>query len=125
MDLKIKFDKSGSIVPFINGKEITMNESPFLIFLATAGMCSAVYVKAFMQQRGLPIDEVEITQRMNYNQMTNMVKDIDIIVDLPASFPEKYKNTIKNVVAQCPVKRHLAEPPTFNVITNLSSVLKD
>ncbi|AMC10798.1 hypothetical protein Lupro_05885 [Lutibacter profundi] len=125
MDLKIKFDKSGRIVPFINGKEITMNESPFLIFLATAGMCSAVYVKAFMQQRGLPIDEVEITQRMNYNQMTNMVKDIDIIVDLPASFPEKYKNTIKNVVAQCPVKRHLAEPPTFNVITNLSSVLKD
>ncbi|MCF6168528.1 OsmC family protein [Lutibacter sp.] len=125
MDLKIKFDKSGRIVPFINGTEITMNESPFLIFLATAGMCSAVYVKAFMQQRGLPIDEVEITQRMNYNQMTNMVKDIDIIVDLPASFPEKYKNTIKNVVAQCPVKRHLAEPPTFNVTTNLSSVLKD
>ncbi|WP_456461611.1 OsmC family protein [Lutibacter sp.] len=125
MDLKIKFDKNGRIVPFINGTEITMNESPFLIFLATAGMCSAVYVKAFMQQRGLPIDEVEITQRMNYNQMTNMVKDIDIIVDLPASFPEKYKNTIKNVVAQCPVKRHLAEPPTFNVTTNLSSVLKD
>jgi len=125
MDLKIKFDKSGRIVPFINGKEITMNESPFLIFLATAGMCSAVYVKAFMQQRGLPIDEVEITQRMNYNQMTNMVKDIDIIVDLPASFPEKYKNTIKNVVAQCPVKRHLATPPTFNVITNLDAVLKD
>lgn len=125
MDLKIKFDKSGRIVPFINGTEITMNESPFLIFLATAGMCSAVYVKAFMQQRGLPIDEVEITQRMNYNQMTNMVKDIDIIVDLPASFPEKYKNTIKNVVAQCPVKRHLAEPPTFNVITNLNTVLKD
>jgi len=109
MDLKIKFDKNGRIVPFINGTEITMNESPFLIFLATAGMCSAVYVKAFMQQRGLPIDEVEITQRMNYNQMTNMVKDIDIIVDLPAS----------------PVKRHLAEPPTFNVTTNLSSVLKD
>ncbi len=122
MDIEIKFDPSGRIVPFIGGREITMTESPFLIFLATAGMCSAVYVQAFMQQRGMSLDEVKVIQRMDYNQMTNMVGKIDILVDLPESFPAKYNNAIKNVIAQCPVKRHLAEAPSFNVITNLDTV---
>ena len=122
MEIQIKFDDNGRIVPFMNGNEITMNESPFLIFLATAGMCSAVFVRSFMQQRGLPFQEVGITQKMNYNRMTNMVSDIDMVVDLQANFPEKYVSAIKNVIAQCPVKRHLAEPPTFNVIANLSAV---
>jgi len=123
MDLKINFDESGRIVPSMNGNEITMNESPFLIFLATAGMCSAVYVRAFLQQRGMTLEGVSLTQRMEYDQMTNMVKTIDMIIDLPESFPEKYKETMKKVVAQCPVKRHLAEPPVFNVIPNLKTVL--
>jgi ribosomal protein S12 methylthiotransferase accessory factor len=122
MDIEIKFDEHGRIVPFIGGREITMNESPFLIFLATAGMCSAVYVQAFMQQRGMSLEDVKIVQRMDYNQMTNMVGKIDIMVDLPESFPAKYNKAIKNVIAQCPVKRHLAEAPSFNVITNLDNV---
>ena len=125
MEIQIKFEENGGIVPFMNGTKITMNESPFLIFLATAGMCSAVYVKSFMLQRGLPINEVSITQKMNYDRETNMVNDIDLVVDLPADFPEKYVSAIKNVIAQCPVKRHLAQPPTFNVIANLNSVLKN
>jgi len=116
MDIQIKYDENGRIIPLMNGNEITMNESPFLIFLASAGMCSAVFVRAFLQQRGLSIADTSIIQRMDYDQATNMVKNIDIIIDLPAGFPEKYKNAIKKVVAQCPVKRHLAAPPTFNVI---------
>jgi len=122
MEIQIKFDANGRIVPFMKGNEITMNESPFLIFLATAGMCSAVFVRSFMQQRGLPFQEVGITQKMSYDRTTNMVGDIDMVVDLPPNFPEKYVSAIKNVIAQCPVKRHLAEPPTFNVIANLSPV---
>jgi putative redox protein len=122
MEIQIKFDDNGRIIPFMHGIEITMNESPFLIFLATAGMCSAVFVRSFMQQRGLPFQEVGITQKMSYDRTTNMVGDIDMVVDLPPGFPEKYVSAIKNVIAQCPVKRHLAEPPTFNVIANLSAV---
>lgn len=119
MDIEIKYEENGRIAAYISGQEITMNESPFLIFLATAGMCSAVFVQAFIQQRGLSMDGVRIIQKMDYNQMTNMVGKIDIIIDLPESFPPKYNKAIKNVVNQCPVKRHLLEPPTFDVITNL------
>jgi putative redox protein len=118
MEIEIKFE-NGRIVPYLGNQEITMDVSPFLIFLATAGMCSAVFVQAFMSQRGMSVDDVKIIQRMNYNQMTNQVTDIDIHVDLPASFPEKYKAAIVNVVNQCPVKQHLLEPPTFNVIPTI------
>lgn len=119
MEIEIKFDQQGRIVPYMNGGEITMNVSPFLIFLATAGMCSAVFVQAFMNQRGISTDDVKIIQRMNYDYATNQVKDIDIHVDLPDSFPEKYNTAIKRVVDQCPVKQHLLAPPSFNVITNI------
>ena len=118
MNIEIKFE-NGRIVPYLGQQEITMNVSPFLIFLATAGMCSAVYVQAFMSQRGMSLDGVKIIQKMNYDQLSNQVKDIDIHIDLPASFPEKYKAAIINVVNQCPVKQHLLEPPTFNVVPNI------
>lgn len=120
MEIEIKFE-NGSIVPYLGEQEITMNVSPFLIFLATAGMCSAVYVQAFMSQRGMSLEGVKILQKMNYNQFTNQVTDIDINLDLPASFPEKYKSAIINVVNQCPVKQHLLEPPTFNVVPNIAN----
>ena len=120
MNIEIKFE-NGRIVPYLGQQEITMNVSPFLIFLATAGMCSAVFVQAFMTQRGMSIDGVKIIQKMNYDQFSNQVNDIDIHIDLPSSFPEKYKSAIINVVNQCPVKQHLLEPPTFNVVPNILS----
>ena len=119
MNIEIKFEK-GRIVPYPGPQEITMDVSPFLIFLATAGMCSAVYVQAFMSQRGMSLEGVKIIQKMDYNQFTNHVNEIDIHIDLPASFPEKYKSAIINVVNQCPVKQHLLEPPTFNVVPNIA-----
>ena len=123
MEIEIKYDQHGRIIPFMNGSEINMSVSPFLIFLATAGMCSAVFVQAFLNQRGISTDGVKIIQKMNYSYQTNQVKDIDIHIKLPENFPEKYNSAIKRVVDQCPVKQHLLAPPTFNVITNLDEVV--
>ena len=120
MNIDIKFEGE-RIVPYMHGQEITMDVSPFIIFLATAGMCSAVFVQAFLHQRGMTTDGVKITQKMNYNPMTNHVGDIDIEIDLPENFPEKYQKAIVNVVNQCPVKQHLINPPSFNVIPHLAN----
>jgi len=118
MDIEIKFEEE-RIVPYMHGNEITMDVSPFLIFLATAGMCSAVFVQAFMHQRGISTEGVKIVQKMNYDHIANHVGDMDIHIDLPEGFPEKYQRAIVNVVNQCPVKQHLINPPTFNVIPHL------
>ena len=119
MVLKTIFDEQGNTVPYLNGKQVTMNESPFLIFLASIGMCSAVYVRSFLSQRGIPFSDVVINQKMEYDQAVGMVKSIEIAVDLPNHFPEKYKGAIKKVVDQCLVKRHLINAPELNVTTNI------
>lgn len=116
MTIEIRFADDGRIVPYLGHREITMNESPFLIFLASAGMCSAVYVKAFCRQRDISFDQIKVTQEMEYNPKANLVTAIDIQLELGEQFPEKYEAAIKNVVAQCPIKKHLDLPPKFNVI---------
>jgi hypothetical protein len=69
-----------------------------LIFLASIGMCSAVYMRSFLAQRSIPFNEVVINQKMEYDQSAGMVKSIEIALDLPSQFPEKYKGAIKKVV---------------------------
>jgi len=119
MNLDISFDNTGKIIPSYGGKEITMEDSPYMIFLATAGMCSAVYVRAFMTQRGMSLEGVSLTQKMNYNRTTNMIEEMEILVDLPEAFPTKYNKAIKAVVDQCPVKQHFVKPPLVKVTTNI------
>ncbi|MCP4457162.1 MAG: hypothetical protein GY816_03905 [Cytophagales bacterium] len=118
MEIIVKYENN-RIVPYHKGLEIDMNASPYLIFLATTGMCSAVFVRAFFQQRGLSHEEVTIIQQMKYNHATNHVDEIDIHISLPEGFPVKYTEAVKRVVDQCPVKQHLVNPPKFNVIPEL------
>lgn len=120
MTIQFIFDPSGRIIPQLGNREITMTESPFLIFLATAGMCSAAYVQAFCQQRGIDLSLVTVSQGMNYNPLTNQVTSIDIKLELMDGFPMKYEKALKNVVAQCPVKKHLDQSPSFNVFTEIA-----
>ena len=119
MNIDISFDNTGKIIPSFNGNEITMDESPYMIYLATTGMCSAVYVRAFLTQRGMSLEGVTLTQIMDYNRMTNMIESIEVKVDLPDTFPTKYNKAIKATVDQCPVKKHMVTPPTVTVTTNL------
>jgi len=119
MNIDIRFNETGKIIPSYNGKEITMDESPYMIYLATTGMCSAVYVRAFLTQRGMSLEDVTLTQKITYNRMTNMVENMEVKVDLPDTFPTKYNKAIKATVDQCPVKKHMVTPPTVLVSTNI------
>lgn len=124
MNIDIRFNETGKIIASYNGKDITMDESPYMIYLATAGMCSAVYVRAFLSQRQMSLDGVSLQQIITYNRMTNMVENIEINVDLPDTFPTKYNKAIKAVVDQCPVKKHMVTPPNVMVTTNLDVAVK-
>lgn len=116
--IEIKFEDDGRIVPYFGQREITMNESPFLIFLATAGMSSAIYIKAFCRQLDISLNQIKVIQQMEYNAKANLVTSIDMQLELGKKFPEKYEAAIKNVVAQCPIKKHMDLPPKFNVLTD-------
>jgi putative redox protein len=91
--------------------------TPFATFLASIGTCAGIYVLGFCQQRGLPTENIRILQRMHTDPMTGLVDTIDLEIQLPASFPEKYRQAVIRSAEQCAVKKHLEHPPQIAVTT--------
>lgn len=94
--------------------------SPFDYFLSSIGTCAGIYVLGFCRQRGLPTDGIRIIERVNRNRMTGMVEMIDLEIQVPPSFPEKYYDALVRSADQCAVKKHLEKPPKFNVFTKVN-----
>ena len=91
--------------------------TPFAVFLASIGTCAGIYVLGFCQSRGIPTDGVRVVQRMDRNQVTGMVGKVTLEIQVPPSFPEKYYTALVRSASQCAVKKHLENPPEFEVFT--------
>lgn len=91
--------------------------APFTLFLASIGTCAGIYVLGFCRQRGLPTDGIQIRQRMEPDPQTGMVAKVHLDIQVPASFPEKYREALVRAASQCAVKKHLEHPPSFEVRT--------
>ena len=89
--------------------------TPFATFLASIGTCAGIYVLGFLRQRGLPTEGVRIVQRMHSNPMSGMVTQIDLQIEVPQDFPEKYKEALVRTAELCAVKKHFEQVPQFNV----------
>lgn len=93
--------------------------TPFAVFLASIGACAGIYVLGFCRQRGLPTDGIRIVQRALRDPMTGLVGQIDLEIQVPASFPEKYYDSLVRSANMCAVKKHLEHPPSFNTYTKV------
>jgi ribosomal protein S12 methylthiotransferase accessory factor len=93
--------------------------TPFATFLASIGTCAGIYVLGFCKQRGLPTEGIQIRQRMHTNPFNGMVGKIDLEVEVPADFPEKYHAALIRSAEQCAVKKHFENPPEFEVSTKV------
>ena len=91
--------------------------SPFQLFLASIGTCAGIYVLGFCRQRGLPTDGIRLAQRLRVDPATGMVTGINIDIQVPPEFPEKYHAALVRSAEQCAVKKHMEAPPRFSVRT--------
>jgi ribosomal protein S12 methylthiotransferase accessory factor len=91
--------------------------SPFNYFLASLGTCAGIYVLGFCQQRGLPTDGLRIIQRMHNDRATGMVGKIELEIQVPPTFPEKYLPSLIRSAELCAVKKHIENPPQFEITT--------
>lgn len=94
--------------------------TPFSVFLSSIGTCAGIYVLGFCRQRGLPTDGINIIERIHSNQSNGMVDTIDLEIQVPKSFPDKYYESLIRSANLCAVKKHLEHPPSFNVYTNVN-----
>ncbi len=93
--------------------------APFSLFLASLGTCAGIYVLGFCRQRGLPTEGIRLVQRMESDPATRMVSKIELEIQLPPSFPEKYKEAVIRSAEQCAVKKHIENPPHMTVSTKV------
>lgn len=91
--------------------------SPFALFLSSLGTCAGIYILGFCHQRGLPTDGIRIIQRMHNNTMTGMIGKIELEIQVPPSFPEKYRPSLIKSAELCAVKKHMENPPKFDITT--------
>ncbi|NTU68592.1 MAG: osmotically inducible protein C [Chlorobiaceae bacterium] len=90
---------------------------PFLLFLASIGTCAGIFVLSFCQSRGIPTEGIRIVQSHEAKETGRGIGKIAITIELPEGFPEKYKDAVISAANLCAVKRHIMEPPVFEVTT--------
>ncbi len=128
IEMEIFFEENKKVNAKFNGNIIKTDQpaqgggdgtapAPFDLFLASIGTCAGIYVKGFCDQRGIDSSNIKIIQKMNFNPMTRLIDKMDLEIQLPADFPEKYKEAVINSANLCAVKRHMQEPPKFDVYT--------
>ena len=93
--------------------------TPFAVFLSSIGTCAGIYVLGFCSKRGLPSEGIRILQRVHTDPLSGMVGRIDLEIQVPAGFPEKYRDALIRAAELCAVKKHLEHPPAFNVTTQV------
>jgi putative redox protein len=91
--------------------------TPFSLFLASIATCAGIYVLGFCKQRNLPTEGMRIIQQAHRNKQTGMIESVDLEIQVPAGFPEKYLPSLIRSAELCAVKKHLETPPVFNIIT--------
>ncbi|KZK75152.1 MAG: osmotically inducible protein C [Pelodictyon luteolum] len=94
---------------------------PFALFLASIGTCAGIYVYSFCQQRQIPTDNIRIVQSHFPKESGRGIGKIVIDIQLPADFPEKYRDAVINAANLCAVKKHIQDPPVFELSTSIAA----
>jgi putative redox protein len=128
--MEITFDGGKVITAHLNGHKIKTDQpiksgggntapAPFELFLASIGTCAGIYVKSFCDQREIPSETIKIIQSVEFDNQTRLASSIKLDIQLPADFPEKYKDAVINAAELCLVKKTINNPPKFEVITSI------
>ena len=90
--------------------------TPFALFLASMGTCAGIFVAGFCQKRGLPTDGIRVVERVRYGE-DGVLAGVELDIEVPPSFPEKYREALVRVADGCSVKKAIQARPEFQVRT--------
>jgi putative redox protein len=91
--------------------------SPFDFFLVSLGTCAGYYVLRYCQQHNLPSQGIRLIERSYWDQSIGMLGKIELEIQVPSTFPEKYLPSLVRSAELCTVKKHIEKAPKFEVFT--------
>jgi ribosomal protein S12 methylthiotransferase accessory factor len=98
-----------------NGGEGSAPE-PFDLFFVSMATCVGIYVLEFCNTRKLNTDGLGVRLKAEKDPEKKLFTPIRIEVTLPEDFPEKYHKAILRTANLCTVKKHIMNPPEFDVV---------
>lgn len=93
------------------------NPSPFDLFLSSIATCTGFYALRFCESKNIEMQGMKLTLDTKRNSETGMISNIDLRLTLPKDFPAKYEKAIIRSMNLCSVKKHMMDPPEFNITT--------
>ncbi|MFA6032426.1 MAG: OsmC family protein [Myxococcota bacterium] len=126
MEMKVTFPGGKRVDAAFNGMSVATDQpagsggagsapTPFELFQASLATCAGIFVLGFCQSRGISTEGIEIRQVSTFDQVNHRLSKVEIKIDLPKSFPGKYKNAVIAAADQCLVKRTVSDPPEMIV----------
>ena len=88
---------------------------PFTLFLASLATCAGYYALQFCLSRDISTHGMSCKAAFSYNEQEHRYTLVRIILTLPQGFPDKYRNAIVRAMDSCAVKKHLLQPPKFEL----------
>ncbi len=88
---------------------------PFDLFLASIGTCAGAYIIRFLKTRNISPDGLQMRLDFIRDSSKKRVEKIIFKITPPKGFTEKYLPAIKTAINACSVKKHIENPPVFEV----------
>jgi putative redox protein len=90
---------------------------PFDLFLASIATCAGIYVKGYCDARGIATDGLGLEMHIERDLERQRIGRLVLEIKLPEGFPEKHREAVIRTADLCAVKKHILEPPAFEVRT--------
>ena len=97
-----------------NGGEGSAPE-PFDLFFVSMATCAGIYVLEFCDSRNLNTEGLGVNLESAFDPEKKLFTKVAISITLPKDFPDKYRKAILRAADLCTVKKHLMNPPEFDI----------
>ena len=95
--------------------------APFDLFLASIATCMGIYALRFCQLRKIDTEGLSLVMNTERDPESKQIHLIRVELRLPSGFPSKYLPAVERALDQCAVKRHMVNPPEFQLHAEVGS----
>lgn len=88
---------------------------PFDYFLASSALCAAYFVKVYCNTRGIPTDNIRLSQNNIVDPENRYNQIFRINVELPEDLSDKDRTGILRAIDRCTVKKVVQTGPDFQI----------
>ncbi len=91
---------------------------PFQLFLASIATCAGIYALSFCQSRNIRPDGMSLSMECDWDEDKKRYPKMSIDLRLPEGFDERYREAVVRSMDLCSVKKHMMDPPEFEITTS-------